>query len=97
MKKPDETLATHREMNEMKRTDLVSHSQFLKHCRDNDKQSEQIAKLMPLVELIPAIEVILENQRAMSIVGKKVMKIIGVIASIIGLVYMIVKFWKEIK
>ena len=97
MKTPDETLATHREMNEMKRTDLVSHSQFLKHCRDNDKQSEQIAKLMPLAELIPTLEEIVENQRAMTFVAKKVLKIVGYIAAVVGLIIAILELWKRVK
>jgi len=78
------------------------------HCKQNiidakindehyKSNASKIDKLLPLVNLIPTLNEIVENQKAMSIVGKKVLKIIGVISAIIGLIYLIFRFWKEVK
>ena len=86
----------------------ITEKEFQEHCKDNytgfklAKENRQaiekkLDKLMPLVDLIPTLEDIAENQKAMTVVGKKVMKVIGVIATILGLIYLIFRFWKEIK
>jgi hypothetical protein len=56
-----------------------------------------IQKLLPLVPIIPTVEAIVKNQEANTIVGKKVLKVIGVISAVVGLLYLIFHFWGEIK
>jgi hypothetical protein len=58
---------------------------------------QNIEKLLPLVTLIPSIEDIVENQRATALIGRKILKWIAVISAILGLLYLIFRFWKEVK
>jgi hypothetical protein len=58
---------------------------------------KKIDKLMPLVDLIPTLETIAENQRAAVVVGRSVLRWIGYISAVLGLVWLILQFWKEVK
>lgn len=40
----------------------ITQAQFLEHCRDNEETALKLEKLMPLADLIPALEEIVENQ-----------------------------------
>lgn len=64
------------------------------HYKSN---ATKIDKLLPLVGLIPSIEEIVENQRAMTLVGRKVLKVITVISIIIGVLIGILELWKRVK
>lgn len=67
----------------------------------NDKRNLQVDakldKLMPLADLIPSLTEIVENQKANVIVGRKVLKVVTIIGVVIGLVWSIIRVWKEIK
>jgi len=52
---------------------------------------------MPLVDLIPTLNEIVENQKATVYMGRKILRMIGYISAVIGLLYLIFQFWKEIK
>lgn len=75
----------------------VSRKEFDEHCEINKITAEQVNKLMPLVDLIPTLNEIVENQKANVYIGRKIIKIIGVISAIVGLLYLIFRFWREIK
>lgn len=65
-----------------------------KIAKDN---CDNITKLMPLVTLAPMIEQMVEERRAYTFIASKMLKVIGVIAAIIGLVYGAVKLWQEFR
>jgi hypothetical protein len=78
------------------------------HCKQNEsrdklvderdrKTEKKIDQLLPLVNLIPTLNDIVENQKANIYMGRKILKIIGYISAVIGLLYLIFKFWKDIK
>lgn len=78
------------------------------HCKQNKvrdeliddrdaKTEKKIDRLMPLVDLIPTLESIVEDQKAMTIVSKKILRIVGYISAVIGLLYLVFRFWKDIK
>jgi len=56
-----------------------------------------IAKLMPLVDLIPVLKEIAEEKRAITLIGRNVLKILGVISLIIGIIIGTFEIWKRIK
>lgn len=72
-----------------------------KHCTENELRDrmndEKLEKLMPLVDLIPTLTQIAEDQKAAVNMGRRFLKAVGVISSVIGLLYLIFCFWKEIK
>ena len=74
---------------------------FNQHCavgdmrdRENDKK---IDKLLPLVELIPTIQSMVEDQKATVYLGRKILRVIGAISAVVGLAYLILQFWREVK
>ena len=73
----------------------VSQKEFLEHCRQNDITAKKLDQLMPLVDLIPTLNEIVEEKKAATLVGKKIIRVIGYTAAIIGILYAIFKFWKE--
>jgi hypothetical protein len=75
----------------------ITQKQFQDHCRENEATALQLEKLMPLVDLIPTLNEIVENQKATVYMGRKVLRMIGYISAVIGLLYLIFQFWKEIK
>lgn len=75
----------------------ITQKQFQDHCRENEATASQLEKLMPLVDLIPILNEIVENQKATVYMGRKVLRMIGYISAVIGLLYLIFQFWKEIK
>ena len=69
-----------------------------KQNEDHDRLTdEKFERLMPLADLIPALQEIVENQRAMSYVGKKILRILGYISATVTLLYLFFKFWQDIK
>lgn len=77
--------------------DSVTRDQFIEHCRENERTAEKLDQLMPLVDLIPTLKEIVQSQKANVIVAQKVLRVVGYLSAIIGLVYLIFKFWKDIK
>ena len=75
----------------------ITQKQFQDHCRENEATALQLEKLMPLVDLIPTLNEIVENQKATVYIGRKILGAIGIIASVLGLLYLILQVWKEIK
>lgn len=69
------------------------------HCIQNNQRDEatdsKLDKLMPLVDLIPSLNEIVESQRAMSFIGKQFVKVLGIVSAFIGFIYLIFKFWKD--
>ena len=81
-------------------TKPITRTEFKEHCEENQSTAttvNDLKQLLPLVALIPTLEEIVENQKAATIIGKKIFKIIGVISAIIGLIYLIFRFGKEIR
>ena len=87
---------------------MITKKEFAKHCKNNkddfrtakqdrERLNLKLERLMPLVDLIKPVKEIIENQKAMSFVGKKIMRIIGYAAAIFGLFWLMLRFWKEIK
>jgi len=79
---------------DLKKSLLAHYKQNEDHDRLTDEKFE---RLMPLADLIPALQEIVENQRAMSYVGKKILRILGYISAIVTLLYLFFKFWQDIK
>lgn len=77
--------------------DPITQKQFADHCRENEETAAQLEKLMPLADLIPTLNEIVDNQKATVYMGRKFLRIIGTVSAIIGLAYLIVQFWKVIK
>ena len=77
--------------------DPITQKQFEDHCRENEATAAQLEKLMPLVDLIPTLNEIVENQKATVYMGRKILRAIGIIASVLSLLYLILQVWKEIK
>jgi hypothetical protein len=75
----------------------ITQKQFQDHCRENEATALQLEKLMPLVDLIPTLNEIVENQKATVYIGRKILGAIGIIASVLSLLYLILQVWKEIK
>lgn len=73
------------------------HEQITELQKIATNNCNNIQKLLPLVPIIPTVEAIVKNQEANTIVGAKVLKVIGVISAIFGLLYLIFRFWKELK
>jgi len=71
------------------------------HCKENelrDKMNdEKLEKLMPLVDLIPTLNELVESQKATVYMSRKLLKFVGVVSSVIGLLYLIFTFWKDIE
>lgn len=77
-------------------TEPITRLEFKTHCKENQVTSARLEKLMPLVDLIPTLQEIVENQKATIYMGRKILKWIGYISAAIGLLYLILKFWKEL-
>lgn len=75
----------------------ITQKQFQDHCRENEATAAQLEKLMPLVDLIPTLNEIVENQKATVYIGRKILGAIGIIAFVLSLLYLILQVWKEIK
>lgn len=78
-------------------TTPITQKQFENHCRENQATSDQLEKLMPLVDLIPILQEIVEEKKSMTYVGKKILKIIGYIAAVVGLIISIIELYKRVK
>jgi len=81
-------------------TEPITRKEFQEHCDSNDvtaKSVVKLEKLLPLVDLIPTLQEIVENQKATIIVGRKALRIIGYISAALGLLYLIFRFWREVK
>ena len=79
------------------REHMVSKNDFLIHCKSNDKNFE---RLMPLADLIPTLESIVEEKRLQTLMAKKIVRAIGVIATIVGTIAAVLasmKYWKDLK
>lgn len=70
------------------------------HCQENelrDKMNdEKLEKLMPLVDLIPTLNELAEAQKATVYMSRKFLRFVGVVSSVIGLLYLIFTFWKDV-
>jgi len=77
--------------------DHVKRSEFQAHCKANGETDEKLNQLMPLVELIPMLKEIVEEKKSMTFVGKRVLKIIGYTATVIGLIIGILELYKRIR
>jgi len=75
----------------------ITQQEFVAHCKENKKTDDKLEKLMPLADLIPALEEIVENQRAMTLVGRKALRIIGYIAAVVGMIIGILELYKRVK
>lgn len=78
------------------------------HIKDNKAQfkvsketgrinGENIKKLLPLADLAPTLNEIVENQKAFTYVGRKVLRIIGYIAAVVGLLIGLFELYKRVK
>jgi hypothetical protein len=78
------------------------------HCKQNvardkiidsrdAKTEKKIDQLLPLVELVPLLKQMVDEKRAYTIIAAKVLKWIGVLGALVGLVYGAIKLWQEIK
>lgn len=81
----------------MTKQEIVTQIEFRDHCKANAETDKKLDKLMPLVDLIPTLQEIVESQKANVIVAKKVLRFVGYASAVIGLIYLIFKFWKDIK
>lgn len=77
--------------------DNISRDEFNLHCRENSETTNKLDQLMPLVELIPTLKEIVQSQKATVIVAQRVLRFVGYLSAIIGLIYLIFRFWKDIK
>lgn len=75
----------------------ITREEFDEHCRQNQALATQLEKIMPLVDLIPTLNEIVEEKRSMTFVGKKILQIIGYFAAAIGLLISILELAKRIK
>lgn len=82
----------------------ITQKQFQDHCRENEvtaaiavDTADKLERLMPLVDLIPTLNEIVENQKATVYMGRKVLRMISYISAVIGLLYLIFQFWKAVK
>lgn len=94
----DENLASRQEFH---REDIVQvgkiHDQITQLQITAKNNCENIAKLLPLVGLIPTLNDVVENQKANIYMGRKLIRWVGYVSAMIGLIYLIFRFWKEIK
>jgi len=69
------------------------------NCENIAKLTISMDKLSPLTEddLIPTLKSIVKTQEANTIVAKNVLKIIGYLSAVVGLLYLVFHFWTEIK
>ena len=79
--------------------DTVTEAEFSRHCEENKVTDRKLDQLMWLAEpeMQTAMKEMIENQRAAAIVGKRVFKFVGYVSAVLGLAYLIFKFWKDIK
>lgn len=77
----------------------ITRKEFELHCKENQETSQQLDKLMWLAdpEMKQALKEIVENQKSMTNVGKRVIKVVGYLSAIIGLLYLMFKFISEIR
>ena len=82
----------------------ITQKQFQDHCGENEvtaaiavDTADKLERLMPLVDLIPTLNEIVENQKATVYMGRKVLRMISYISAVIGLLYLIFQFWKAVK
>lgn len=75
----------------------ITQAQFAEHCKENQVTADQLKKLMPLADLIPTLKEIVEEKKSMTFVGKKILKIIGYVAAVIGLMISIIELYKRVK
>lgn len=75
----------------------ITQKQFADHCRENEETAAQLEKLMPLADLIPTLKEIVEEKKSMTFVGKKILKIIGYVAAVVGLMISIIELYKRVK
>jgi len=81
----------------MTKQDIITRKEFQDHCQENEATAAQLERLMPLVDLIPTLNEIVENQKATVYMGRKVLRMISYISAVIGLLYLIFQFWKAVK
>ena len=79
-----------------------------KHCEQNEARDvliderdsnteKKIDQLLPLVDLIPTLKGIVEDKKATVFMGRKLLRIVGYVSAALGLLYLIFKFWADIK
>jgi hypothetical protein len=64
------------------------------------KTEEKLDKLLPIVDLVPSIQTLIEEKRMYTIYAAKVLKAIGITGAVIGLLagaLAVIKYWKDIK
>lgn len=69
----------------------VTRAQFEKHCKENQETSAKLEKLMPLANLIPTLNDIVEEKKALSLISKTVLKWIGIVLSIGLFIWQIIR------
>lgn len=77
--------------------ETITRQEFDEHCRQNRELALQFEKIMPLVDLIPTLNEIVEEKKSMTFVGKKILQVIGYFAAAIGLLLSILELAKRIK
>ena len=80
--------------------DPITRDEFESHCEANLQTDKKLDKLMPLANLIPIIEEIVESQKFQTQLSKKIARGIGVFAlvvSIIAGVLASIKYFFDIK
>jgi hypothetical protein len=75
----------------------ITQTQFKEHCKENQVTADQLKRLMPLADLIPTLKEIVEEKKSMTFVGKKILKIIGYAAAVVGLMISIIELYKRVK
>lgn len=71
----------------------VSKKDFITHCKSNDKNFE---RLMPLANLIPILESIVEEKKLQTLQAKKIVRAIGIIATVVAIIAGILASFKYI-
>lgn len=78
--------------------DFVSHAEFRKHCDDNKVTGHKIDKLMPLAELIPVLQEIVNDEQSKRWLAKRVLNflkiagiVLGMMAATFGIIWQIIK------
>ena len=59
--------------------------------------SENFKKLMPLTEIIPTINSMVEDRKANTIIGRRIVKILGVMGAVASILWAAVSIWHSIE
>ena len=65
-----------------KKNTMVSQKEFQDHCKANSLTDKKLDQLMPLVDLIPTLELISEAQKVQTFMAKRLARAIGIWAGV---------------